>query len=100
LTCPGSKAFHSQIQVVCVILLRHAEEVVMKWFLNILGVVMVLIGVVWFFQGINVLLGSFMSGDSLYAVLGIILVVVGIIILAFSNRSRKAVQDEGDSDPD
>jgi uncharacterized membrane protein HdeD (DUF308 family) len=91
---------HSQIQVVCVILLRHAEEVVMKWFLNILGVVMVLIGVVWFFQGINVLLGSFMSGDSLYAVLGIILVVVGIIILAFSNRSRKAVQDEGDSDPD
>ena len=72
----------------------------MKWFLNILGVVMVLIGVVWFFQGINILLGSFMSGDSLYAVLGIILVVAGIIILAFSNRPRKSVQDEGDSSPD
>ena len=72
----------------------------MKWFLNILGVVMVLIGVVWFFQGINVLLGSFMSGNSLYSVLGIILVVAGIIILAFSNRPRKSVQDEGDSGPD
>jgi uncharacterized membrane protein HdeD (DUF308 family) len=72
----------------------------MKWFLNILGVVMVLIGVVWFFQGINVLLGSFMSGNSLYSVLGIILVVAGIIILAFSNRPRKSVQDEGDSSPD
>ncbi len=72
----------------------------MKWFLNILGVVMVLIGVVWFFQGINILLGSFMSGNSLYSVLGIILVVAGIIILAFSNRPRKSVQDEGDSDPD
>ena len=72
----------------------------MKWFLNILGVVLVLIGVVWFFQGINILLGSFMSGNSLYSVLGIILVVAGIIILAFSNRRRKSVQDEGDSGPD
>ena len=89
-----------QIQVIYVILLRHAEEVVMKWFLNILGVVLVLIGVVWFFQGINILLGSFMSGNSLYSVLGIILVVAGIIILAFSNRPRKSIQDKGDSDPD
>ena len=63
----------------------------MKWFLNILGVVLILIGVVWFFQGINVLLGSFMSGNSLYAVLGIILVVVGIVVLAFTNRKRRAV---------
>ena len=89
-----------QIQVIYVILLRHAEEVVMKWFLNILGVVLVLIGVVWFFQGINILLGSFMSGNSLYSVLGIILVVAGIIILAFTNRPRKSIQDKGDSDPD
>jgi uncharacterized membrane protein HdeD (DUF308 family) len=72
----------------------------MKWFLNILGVLMVVIGVVWFFQGINVLLGSFMSGNSLYAVLGAILVVVGIIVLVFTNRSRKAVKDEGNSDLD
>jgi len=70
----------------------------MKWFLNILGVVMVLIGVVWFFQGINVLLGSFMSGNSLYSVLGIILVVAGIIILAFTNRQRRAINGEESSD--
>ncbi|MFC1921672.1 hypothetical protein ACFLY4_00140 [Chloroflexota bacterium] len=72
----------------------------MKWFLNILGVLLVLIGIVWFFQGINILLGSFMSGNSLYSVLGIILVVAGIIVLAFTNRSRKSIRDEGDSDPD
>ena len=70
----------------------------MKWFLNILGVVLILIGVVWFFQGINVLLGSFMSGNSLYSVLGIILVVAGIIILAFNNRPRKAVNNRESSD--
>ena len=72
----------------------------MKWFLNILGVVMVLIGVVWFFQGINVLLGSFMSGNSLYAVLGAILAVVGVIVLIFTNRPRESVKDEGDSNLD
>ena len=72
----------------------------MKWFLNILGVLTIVVGVVWFFQGINVLLGSFMSGNSLYAVLGAILVVVGIIVLVFTNRPRKAVKDEGNSDLD
>ena len=72
----------------------------MKWLINILGVLLVLIGIVWFFQGINILLGSFMSGNSLYSVLGIILVVAGIIILAFNNRPSKSIQDEGDSDPD
>jgi hypothetical protein len=51
-------------------------------------------------SGNKLLLGSFMSGNSLYSVLGIILVVAGIIILAFSNRPRKSVQDEGDSSPD
>ena len=72
----------------------------MKWLINILGVLLVLIGIVWFFQGINILLGSFMSGNSLYSVLGIILVVAGILILAFNNRPSKSIQDEGDSDPD
>jgi uncharacterized membrane protein HdeD (DUF308 family) len=65
----------------------------MKWLLNVLGVLLVLVGIVWLFQGINILLGSFMSGNPLYAVLGIILVVAGLIILAFSNRPRKSTQD-------
>ncbi|MGB5844235.1 MAG: hypothetical protein WBG94_07320, partial [Anaerolineales bacterium] len=61
----------------------------MKWLLNIVGVILVLIGIVWFFQGINVLLGSFMSGNSSYAVLGGLLVLAGSIILIFNYRSRK-----------
>ncbi|UCF29261.1 MAG: hypothetical protein JSW42_06190 [Chloroflexota bacterium] len=61
----------------------------MKWLLNIIGVILILVGIVWFLQGINVLPGSFMSGDPLYSVLGILLVVVGMIILAFANRRRK-----------
>jgi len=69
----------------------------MKWLLNILGAILVLIGIVWFFQGINVLLGSFMSGNSLYAVLGGALVGVGVLVLVFTNRPRRSDSDEGNS---
>jgi protein-S-isoprenylcysteine O-methyltransferase Ste14 len=71
----------------------------MKWLLNILGAMLVLIGIVWFFQGINVLLGSFMSGNSLYAFLGTILAVVGIIVLIFANRCYKAGKGGENSAP-
>lgn len=62
----------------------------MKWLLNIIGVILILVGFVWFFQGINILLGSFMSGDPLYSVLGILLVVAGMVILAFTNRRSRS----------
>ena len=70
----------------------------MKWLLNIVGAILVLIGIVWFFQGINVLLGSFMSGNSLYAVLGGVLVVLGSLMLFFANRARRTDNDEGNSE--
>ena len=66
----------------------------MRWFLIIGGVLLILVGIVWFFQGINVLLGSFMSGNSLYAVLGGVLVVIGSLMLYFSNRMRGLNSDE------
>ena len=69
----------------------------MRWLLIIGGGLLVLTGIVWFFQGINVLLGSFMSGNSLYAVLGGILVVIGSLMLYFSIRSRGSNKDGGNS---
>lgn len=72
----------------------------MKWLFNIIGVILVLVGIVWFFQGLNVLLGSFMSGNSLYTYLGGLLVVVGGIILVFTNRKRRAAKDEDSSEAD
>ncbi len=72
----------------------------MKWLFNIIGVILVLVGIVWFFQGLNVLLGSFMSGNSLYTYLGSLLVVVGGMILVFTNRKRRAAKDEDSSEAD
>jgi len=60
----------------------------MKWALRVLSVLLVLVGLVWFFQGINVLLGSFMSGRPEYSVLGVIVAAAGIALLLFSNRKR------------
>jgi hypothetical protein len=57
---------------------------------NIVGVLALLIGGVWFFQGINVLLGSFMSGQPRWAIIGGIVFLVGLAVLFFANRRRAA----------
>jgi LPXTG-motif cell wall-anchored protein len=72
----------------------------MKWLLNIFSATLVLVGIVWFLQGLNVLLGSFMSGNSLYTLLGALLVVTGTIILVFTNRRRRAIKGEENSQSD
>lgn len=60
----------------------------MKIALNILGVLLVLFGAIWFFQGVNLLPGSFMSGQIRWAVYGGIAVVVGICLLLSARRRR------------
>jgi hypothetical protein len=61
----------------------------MRIVLNIVGVILVLIGTIWFLQGINVLPGSFMTGQTRWAVRGGILVVAGIVGLFWANRKRR-----------
>ena len=42
----------------------------MRTALNIIGILLVLFGSIWFLQGINVLPGSFMTGQIRWAVYG------------------------------
>jgi hypothetical protein len=58
----------------------------MKIVFTILGVLMVLMGAVWFLQGINVLPGSFMTGQIRWAVYGACLAVAGLIVVARAHR--------------
>jgi hypothetical protein len=50
----------------------------------ILGALCVLMGVVWIFQGINVLPGSFMTGDINWSYRGGVLAVAGMVLLAIA----------------
>ena len=61
----------------------------MKWILNIIGVLFILAGGVWFFQGIGVLPGSIMSGQIQWAVYGGAAALIGIVLILFANRPRK-----------
>jgi uncharacterized membrane protein HdeD (DUF308 family) len=54
----------------------------------IAGVLLVLIGGVWILQGINVLPGSFMTGQTKWAVYGAILLAAGIGMLVAARRRR------------
>jgi hypothetical protein len=44
----------------------------------VVGVLMCVVGGVWFFQGIGVLEGSFMTGQGFWTVVGVILFLVGL----------------------
>lgn len=61
----------------------------MKTAMLVLGVVLVLLGVLWFLQGVDVLGGSAMSGNTVWAVVGPVVAVVGIL-LAVASRRRPA----------
>lgn len=69
----------------------------MKWVLNILGLILILLGVVWLLQGINVLPGSFMSGHLIYSALGILVGALGAALLIYNSRRRRPATVENDS---
>ncbi len=62
----------------------------MKATLNILGALLVLLGAIWFLQGINILPGSFMTGQIRWAVYGGIAVVAGVALLVVARRRRRS----------
>lgn len=62
----------------------------MRIALNIVASLVVLVAVIWFLQGINVLPGSFMTGQIRWAVYGGIAFAVGVALLLLVNRPRKA----------
>ena len=63
---------------------------------RIIGIVLVAIGGVWIAQGSGVLHGSFMTGEGLWTVIGVIAALFGIALLIGTVRDRRrARSDEG-----
>ena len=59
--------------------------------LTAVGVVLTIAGIIWALQGLNVIGGSFMSGDSVWAVIGPLVAVAGLVITGIGvMRARSA----------
>ena len=60
----------------------------MKILLTVLGILLILAGGVWFLQGINILPGSFMTGQIRWAIYGGITIAIGICLLLLAYRRK------------
>ncbi|KXK11510.1 MAG: hypothetical protein UZ14_CFX002002744 [Chloroflexi bacterium OLB14] len=58
----------------------------LKKFLKIFAVLLILVGLVWILQGLNILLGSFMSGNPQWSINGFITAIIGVVIFLLANR--------------
>ena len=58
----------------------------MRMLMTVVGALLVLMGGVWILQGINVLPGSFMTGQTKWAVYGAVAVAVGIVLVIVARR--------------
>lgn len=54
----------------------------------VLGIVLVLVGVVWTLQGLGYVGGSFMSGATIWAVIGPVTALVGLVVAVTGRRRR------------
>lgn len=59
------------------------------WLRRGLGALLILVGVVWILQGMDVLGGSGMSGEAIWAVIGVVVVFVGVIVCISGSRSQQ-----------
>ena len=55
----------------------------------VIGGILVVIGLLWFFQGIGVLGGSAMSGVALWAVIGPIVALGGVLLIVRGTRTKQ-----------
>jgi uncharacterized membrane protein len=61
-----------------------------RTFATVAGVVLALLGLLWFLQGIGVVGGSFMSGQPVWAVIGLVLLVLAARLLAEALRGNRS----------
>jgi hypothetical protein len=60
--------------------------------LVVIGLVAALAGLVWTLQGLGYVGGSFMSGATVWAVIGPIVALVGLVLITLGLRSRRRVR--------
>ncbi len=62
----------------------------MRMLMIFIGLLLTLVGGIWLFQGIGVLLGSFMTGQNFWAVTGGLTLLVGLMVLVMGLRRKSS----------
>jgi len=57
--------------------------------LAIVGVAAVLAGLIWTLQGLGYVGGSFMSGATMWAIIGPVVALAGLVLIIIASRSRR-----------
>jgi len=60
-----------------------------RYAMPVLGVVLALIGALWTLQGVGLVGGSFMTGSTLWLVIGLVALVAGIWLVLRSLRTGR-----------
>jgi hypothetical protein len=60
------------------------------WVSLVVGSLIALIGLVWIGQGVGLIGGGFMSGNGIWAVVGLVLAVIGGLVVVRALRVRQA----------
>jgi hypothetical protein len=60
----------------------------MRWSWIVVGVVVVAIGVVWTLQGIGLIRGSVMSGQTAFVIIGAVVALAGLVVVGLGTRRR------------
>jgi hypothetical protein len=55
---------------------------------NLLALIVLAAGALWSLQGVGVVGGSFMTGQSQWLYIGLVTMLVGLVGLVWANRSR------------
>ena len=63
----------------------------MKWVLNIVGILLILLGTVWILQGTGILPVGGMAFQTKWAYAGIVIDLLAIALFIFANRRRKRI---------
>jgi hypothetical protein len=61
----------------------------MRLALTIVGIFLILAGGVWFLQGINIIPGSFMTGQTKWTIIGVLVILAGCAMIFGARRSRR-----------
>ena len=59
------------------------------WIFLVLGVLLVLVGGLWTLQGLGIVGGSVMSGVTMWAIIGPVVLIIGLVLAFLGIRRRR-----------